>query len=67
MMVICRAATADKLAEARTSRLPVVYVLGKKPLDVEHCVPSFVDALAPEDKRTILLKSDVMFNHTMGG
>lgn len=48
----------------RTSRLPVIYVFGKKDLDIEHAVSSLVGILDSES-RTILLKSDVIYSHRM--
>ena len=57
----------------RTSRLPVVYVFGKKKIDINHCAKMLVDALnsqVPCDgQRTdspILLRHDVVFTHLAG-
>lgn len=48
-----------------TSRLPVIYVFGKKTLDVEQAVTGLLDLL-PSDSQNILLESDVMYSHSMG-
>lgn len=49
----------------RTSRLPVIYVFGKKTLDVEQAVTGLLNLL-PSDSQNILLESDVMYSHSMG-
>ncbi|KAJ3522799.1 hypothetical protein NMY22_g11733 [Coprinellus aureogranulatus] len=49
---------------SQTSRLPVIYVFGKKKLDIEHAASSLVDLVDPES-HTILLKSDVIYSHLM--
>ncbi|KAI0350265.1 diphthamide biosynthesis protein [Trametes cingulata] len=52
---------------SQTSRLPVIYVLGKKPIDPVHCADSFVHTLrAASDssqKSTVLLRYDVAYAH----
>jgi diphthamide biosynthesis protein 2 len=57
----------------RTSRLPVIYVFGKKTIDIDLCVKQLVeafDANLPDgnDARSsaILLKHDVVFTHQAG-
>jgi diphthamide biosynthesis protein 2 len=57
----------------RTSRLPVIYVFGKKNLDIDHCAESLVNALnlhAPSNPQhtdgPILLRHDVAFTHVAG-
>ncbi|TEB24956.1 diphthamide biosynthesis protein [Coprinellus micaceus] len=49
---------------SQTSRLPVVYVFGKRDLDIEHATSSLVD-LIDSEAGTILLKSDVIYSHLM--
>ncbi|EJF62071.1 diphthamide biosynthesis protein [Dichomitus squalens LYAD-421 SS1] len=47
---------------SQTSRLPVIYVLGKKPIDVSHCVESFAEVVPNlSDKHSIVLKYDVAY------
>ncbi|KAF8711987.1 hypothetical protein AX14_013182 [Amanita brunnescens Koide BX004] len=55
---------------SQTSRLPVIYVFGKKNLDIDHCAESLVNALnlhAPSNPQhtdgPILLRHDVAFTH----
>ncbi|KAI0702377.1 diphthamide biosynthesis protein [Cerioporus squamosus] len=52
---------------SQTSRLPVIYVLGKKPIDVAHCAESFIGALNAHssiaERRTVLLRYDVGYAH----
>ncbi|KAF8345163.1 putative diphthamide synthesis protein-domain-containing protein [Amanita rubescens] len=55
---------------SQTSRLPVVYVFGKKKIDINHCAETLVDALNSQvpcdEQRTdspILLQHDVAFTH----
>lgn len=56
----------------RTYRLPVIYVFGRKPIDVEHCLAQFLDILNtscaknPEMKRTFLFRHDVTYTHQAG-
>lgn len=56
----------------RTSRLPVIYVFGKKTVDVGHCVKKLVEAFDDisdgngMQKNAILLKHDVVFTHQAG-
>ncbi|KAF9039326.1 diphthamide biosynthesis protein [Panaeolus papilionaceus] len=53
------------------ARLPVIYVFGKKPLDIDHCVASFASAYdtykTPSDAEVqadvILLTHDVSYTH----
>lgn len=61
---------------SRTYRLPVIYVFGKKPIDVDDCVSSFVNVinrteLPPRDKQmseqsTVVLRHDVAYTHVAG-
>ncbi|KAI0710920.1 diphthamide biosynthesis protein [Earliella scabrosa] len=52
---------------SQTSRLPVIYVFGKKPIDVDHCVDQFIDAVTKQsnltEKTIITLKHDVGYAH----
>lgn len=58
----------------RQARLPVIYVFGKKPLDIDHCVASFASAYdtykTPSDAEVqadvILLTHDVSYTHLSG-
>ena len=57
----------------RTSRLPVIYVFGKKIVDVDLCVKLLIEALNVDitdgnnvQKNAILLKHDVVFTHQAG-
>ena len=57
----------------RTSRLPVIYVFGKKTVDVDLCVKQLVEAFDVDvtdgndvQKNAILLKHDVVFTHQAG-
>ena len=56
--------------QSRTSRLPVIYVFGKKSIDVDLCVKKLVEAFEIDDndvqKHAILLKHDVVFTHQAG-
>ncbi|KAH9933986.1 diphthamide biosynthesis protein [Epithele typhae] len=47
---------------SQTSRLPVIYVFGKKPIDPLHCAQTLVAAL-PDDRQTVVLKCDVAYTH----
>ena len=57
----------------RTSRLPVIYVFGKKTVDVDLCVKQLVEAFDIDltdgndmQKNAILFKHDVVFAHQAG-
>jgi diphthamide biosynthesis protein 2 len=53
----------------RTYRLPVVYVFGRKPIDVVHCVAQFVNVLntsSAKNETTVLLRHDVAYTHYAG-
>jgi len=58
---------------SRTSRLPVIYVFGKKTIDVDLCVQKLVEAFDADNpdgngmgRNAILLKHDVVFTHQAG-
>ncbi|KAJ3518090.1 hypothetical protein NLJ89_g116 [Agrocybe chaxingu] len=49
---------------SQTSRLPVIYVFGKKQLDMDICVEQFSSVFKPaDDSNAILLKHDVVYAH----
>ncbi|TDL18370.1 diphthamide biosynthesis protein [Rickenella mellea] len=48
---------------SQTSRLPVIYVFGRKSLDVDLCVPKISDYVKTGDWTQINLKHEVGFNH----
>ncbi|KAH9850904.1 diphthamide biosynthesis protein [Lenzites betulinus] len=51
---------------SQTSRLPVIYVLGKKPVDPAHCASSLGETLGSaslSSKNTIVLRYDVAYAH----
>ncbi|PFH52498.1 hypothetical protein AMATHDRAFT_140010 [Amanita thiersii Skay4041] len=58
---------------SRTSRLPVIYVFGKKKVDTEHCAKQLVEALqsnflseTTSSDGPVLLRHDVAYNHSAG-
>ncbi|KAJ2933761.1 hypothetical protein H1R20_g3331, partial [Candolleomyces eurysporus] len=55
---------------SQTSRLPVIYVFGKKPLDLDHALSSILEVVSNNDEEpsnpSVLLKSDVIYSHLMG-
>ncbi|KAF8632476.1 hypothetical protein AX15_001875 [Amanita polypyramis BW_CC] len=58
---------------SQTSRLPVIYVFGKKRIDADHCAKALADALRaniPSESQRIdgpiLLRHDVAFTHQAG-
>ncbi|KAF5391100.1 hypothetical protein D9757_003177 [Collybiopsis confluens] len=58
---------------SQTYRLPVIYVFGKKPIDVEHCVTSLLDSFASTSsssssnrRNNVVLRHDVAYNHQAG-
>ncbi|KAJ4490628.1 putative diphthamide synthesis protein-domain-containing protein [Lentinula aciculospora] len=53
---------------SQTYRLPVIYVFGKKPIDVEDCVARFVECLTSDTSKSsrsekIILRHDVAYAH----
>ncbi|KAI1789095.1 diphthamide biosynthesis protein [Ganoderma leucocontextum] len=49
---------------SQTSRLPIIYVLGKKPVDPAHCVETFAEAVPNlSEKHSVVLKYDVTYAH----
>ncbi|KAJ2923780.1 hypothetical protein H1R20_g13314, partial [Candolleomyces eurysporus] len=55
---------------SQTSRLPVIYVFGKKPLDLDHALSSILEIVSNDEEEpsnpSVLLKSDVIYSHLMG-
>ncbi|KIJ62516.1 hypothetical protein HYDPIDRAFT_114653, partial [Hydnomerulius pinastri MD-312] len=58
---------------SKTSRLPVVYVFGRKPIDVEACVEqlagivtSKADSNEPATKKAVLIRHDVAYSYQAG-
>ncbi|KAF9221158.1 diphthamide biosynthesis protein [Gyrodon lividus] len=56
---------------SKTSRLPVVYVFGRKPIDVQHCVGELTRIVAStadlsEMKKSVLIRHDVAYTHQAG-
>ncbi|KAG0308451.1 Diphthamide biosynthesis protein 2 [Dissophora globulifera] len=47
----------------RTSRLPVIYVFGKQPVDVQDCVSVFNGFFSADKARKIILMYDVIYTH----
>ena len=60
----------NTLNSLRTSRLPVIYVFGKKPLDIDRCVEALAsefESNSQKDSTTvILLRHDVVYTHHAG-
>lgn len=51
----------------RTSRLPAIYVFGKKHVDPADCVEKFLQASGPDTLRnTIILRPHVAYCHNAG-
>ncbi|KAK7681839.1 hypothetical protein QCA50_015186 [Cerrena zonata] len=50
---------------SQTSRLPVIYVFGKKDIDVDDCVEKLLSTLkeSSDEAQTILLRMDVAYTH----
>jgi hypothetical protein len=44
----------------------VIYVFGKKKLDVDDCVIAFVESLKSSHPKAVLLKHDVGYSHLAG-
>ena len=52
------------ISYCRTYRLPVIYVFGKKEIDVDDCVAKFVAQRRAEDLKTpVILRHDVGYTH----
>lgn len=58
------------LIMSRTYRLPVLYVFGKKPIDVDNCVTSLLDTFSSNSslsrRKTIIMRHDVAYTHQAG-
>ncbi|KAI0804663.1 putative diphthamide synthesis protein-domain-containing protein [Irpex lacteus] len=50
---------------SQTSRLPVIYVFGRRSIDVDDCVTQLTDTIKAADPqpRNILLRTDVRYSH----
>ncbi|THU77607.1 diphthamide biosynthesis protein [Dendrothele bispora CBS 962.96] len=52
---------------SQSPRIPVIYVFGKKPIDIEDCVSKFKETLLglerSEEQRPVVLRHDVGYNH----
>jgi diphthamide biosynthesis enzyme Dph1/Dph2-like protein len=53
------------LIDGRTARLPVIYVLTKRPIDIEHAASSLASTSkdSMDDKKAIILMYDVAYAH----
>ena len=49
----------------RTERVPVVFVFGKKKIDIDHCCQSFQNCFS-EKESNILMIYDVVYHHAIG-
>ncbi|KAF8935118.1 Diphthamide biosynthesis protein 2 [Dissophora ornata] len=47
----------------RTSRLPVIYVFGKQPVDVQDCASVFDGFFSKDKSRKVILMYDVIYAH----
>lgn len=48
-----------------STRLPLMYVFGKRPIDVQECARAFRD-LFPDQETHVVILYDVTFTHAMG-
>ncbi|KAH7886697.1 putative diphthamide synthesis protein-domain-containing protein, partial [Phlebopus sp. FC_14] len=51
---------------SKTSRLPVIYVFGRKPIDVESCVDRLAEVVAASQRKTVALRHDVGYSYQAG-
>jgi diphthamide biosynthesis enzyme Dph1/Dph2-like protein len=51
---------------SRTQRLPVLYVFGQAPIDVEACAQAFCQLYGHQPTQTIVIISDVIYEHAVG-
>ncbi|KIN99190.1 hypothetical protein M404DRAFT_966125 [Pisolithus tinctorius Marx 270] len=53
---------------SQTSRLPVIYVFGRKPIDVHSCVKQIVDVITSnaKDVSSVLIRHDVAYSYRAG-
>ncbi|KAI6011824.1 putative diphthamide synthesis protein-domain-containing protein [Pisolithus marmoratus] len=53
---------------SQTSRLPVIYVFGRKPIDVDSCVKQVVDVIVSNDESvsSVLIRHDVAYSYRAG-
>lgn len=52
----------------RPSRLPVIYVFGRKPIEVESCVNHVLDLVISKDTRplSVIIRHDVAYSYQLG-
>ena len=60
-----------RIIKHRTSRLPVIYVFGKKPIDIDDCAAQFAriveEQLASDSsKKFVLVNTDVAYAYATG-
>ncbi|KAI6014347.1 putative diphthamide synthesis protein-domain-containing protein [Pisolithus marmoratus] len=53
---------------SQTSRLPVIYVFGRKPIDVDSCAKQVVDVIVSNDESvsSVLIRHDVAYSYRAG-
>ncbi|EPQ53261.1 diphthamide biosynthesis protein [Gloeophyllum trabeum ATCC 11539] len=52
---------------SKTYRMPVIYVFGKKTLDVEDCVSKLAECISSKDQpKRVVLRHDVAYSHVAG-
>ncbi|KAF9585162.1 Diphthamide biosynthesis protein 2 [Lunasporangiospora selenospora] len=49
--------------QSPTSRLPVIYVFGKQPVDIQHCAATFDQLFAGDKAKKVILMYDVIYSH----
>jgi len=54
------------LVAFRTSRLPVIYVFGKQPVDVPDCASVFNGFFSKDKSQKVILMYDVIYAHCIG-
>lgn len=57
---------ALSLVVFRTSRLPVIYVFGKQPVDVPDCAAVFDGFFSKDKSQKVILMYDVIYAHCIG-
>src|SRR5690554_5552580 len=50
----------------RTSRLPVIYVFGKQPVDIQDCASVFDGFFSKDTTQKVILMYDVIYTHCIG-
>ncbi|KAF9431225.1 Diphthamide biosynthesis protein 2 [Entomortierella beljakovae] len=51
--------------QSPTSRLPVIYVFGKQPVDVQECAKVFDGFFEKDKSRKVILMYDVIYSHSI--